>query len=367
MAPYTYQPTIRKFCGNENSVQWLEDYISEIEAPGGPGPNSKHVYFGECLTGPGYDWYCNVLEYKSKVYWDLLQAAFVARWNTVTHDVCTVEVSPNLKPPDNIRQQLTAYIPPPADCTTNTTLDWAADVNESMGSVPVMSAMVDPAPLTPIIEVGLTNSILATNIIATAALHSTLPVTNSPRDLSSLRSGSQNPWGSLRHRNRRSYSPSVHRTYSRPEPIWYSHLHQPHPKPLQNSPTHSHLTPTHVFQIIQHPRGISPTKPKITKTIPITSRPSAETQKPISITQCLCGRNIPHIYNPNQSWRSGGTKRRFGRRVGTWRESWDCGRGPSHFLGGTQVWGPHFRERGYMDQLRWSGSGFGSGFGGDHR
>jgi hypothetical protein len=43
MAPYMYQPTIQKFCGNENSVQWLEDYISEIEAPGGPGPNAPDM------------------------------------------------------------------------------------------------------------------------------------------------------------------------------------------------------------------------------------------------------------------------------------------------------------------------------------
>ena len=104
--------------------------------------------------------------------------------------------------------------------------------------------------------------------------------------------------------------------------------------------------PTTIFQVIQHPHGISPTKPKITKTVLITLRHSPETQKPISITQCLCGRNIPYIYNPNRSWRSAGTRRRFGRRVGTWRESWDGRRGHSHFLGGIQAWGPRFARGG---------------------
>jgi len=112
-----YQPKIWKFCGNEDSGEWLEDYISETEGPGGPGPNSKHAYFGECLTGPGEDWYCNVLEYKPKVYWDLLQAAFSSYWNPITCDIHTVEVSLNLTPPDNIHQALTTYVPPPADCT----------------------------------------------------------------------------------------------------------------------------------------------------------------------------------------------------------------------------------------------------------
>src|ERR1700691_4181230 len=96
-----YQPKIQKFCGNEDSVQWLEDYISEIEGPG--RPNLKHTYFGECLTGPGKDWYyCNVLEYKPKVYWNLLQAAISSHWNPITCDIHTVEVLLNLTPPNNI-------------------------------------------------------------------------------------------------------------------------------------------------------------------------------------------------------------------------------------------------------------------------
>jgi hypothetical protein len=81
------------------------------------------------------------------------------------------------------------YVPPPADFTTNTTLNWVMDVDELIGFVPVMSAMVNPTPLTSIIDVDLTDTILITSIIATAALHSTLPVAHSLCDLSSLHSG----------------------------------------------------------------------------------------------------------------------------------------------------------------------------------
>ena len=218
------------------------------------------------------------------------------------------------------------------------------------------------------------------------------PIAREPRDFSALHSGKQNPWGSIRHRHYRSHAMHGNFTQS-PNPCQYSRsrpLHSRYPispsrdsfKPplntlhaesMQLNP-HSKLRlpverqpPATVFQVIQHPHGISPTKPKITKTVPITSRHSPETQKPMSIARCFCGRNIIPVYNPNRSWRSAGTRRRFGRRVGTWRESWDRGRGHSHFLGGIQAWGPRFARGGYMDQLCWSGSGFGSGFGGDRR
>src|SRR5882762_3989044 len=141
-----YQPKIRKFSGDENPIQWLNDYMAEMDGPG--GPRLKHVYFCRCLMGAASDWYCNVLEYKRKLYWDLLQAAFSARWKPVTFDVHTVEVSPNLTPPDNIRQLTarSAYVPPPADYATNMTLDWATDIDESIGPVPSAS---DFRPTTP--------------------------------------------------------------------------------------------------------------------------------------------------------------------------------------------------------------------------
>ena len=128
-----YLPKIRKFNGNEDSVQWLDDYISEIEGPGGPRARMKHVYFSRCLEGAAYDWYCNILEYAPKVYWDLLPPAFSSHWNPITCDIRIVDVSPNLTPPDNICQQLTArsaHVPPPADCATNSTLNWVTDIDE---------------------------------------------------------------------------------------------------------------------------------------------------------------------------------------------------------------------------------------------
>jgi hypothetical protein len=141
-----YQPKIWKFCGDENPIQWLKDYISEIEGAG----LTKHVYFCQYLKGTASDWYCNVLEYQLKLYWDLLQAAFSARWKPVMFDIRTVEVSLNLTPPDNICQPLTAqsaYIPLPADCAANTTLNWATDIDESISPIPSVSDFHPTTPL----------------------------------------------------------------------------------------------------------------------------------------------------------------------------------------------------------------------------
>ena len=110
----------------------------------------KHVYFSRCLEGAAYDWYCNILEYAPKVYWDLLPPAFSSHWNPITCNIRTVDVSPNLTPPDIICQQLTAqttHVPPPADCATNSTLNWATDIDESIGPIPSAS---DFRPTTPL-------------------------------------------------------------------------------------------------------------------------------------------------------------------------------------------------------------------------
>jgi hypothetical protein len=84
-----YVPKIRKFSGNEDSesVQWLADYVSEIESSGGPGTRRpKHVYFSQCLEGAAYEWYIHDLEYTAKLHWGLLSDAFLTRWNTVALD-----------------------------------------------------------------------------------------------------------------------------------------------------------------------------------------------------------------------------------------------------------------------------------------
>jgi hypothetical protein len=84
-----YVPKIRKFSGNEDAVQWLEDYVSEIESSGGPGTRMKHVYFSRCLEGAAYEWYSHDLAYAVKLDWILLSEAFLFRWDTVAHDVPT--------------------------------------------------------------------------------------------------------------------------------------------------------------------------------------------------------------------------------------------------------------------------------------
>jgi hypothetical protein len=109
-----YQPKIWKFSRDEKPIQWLKDYISEIEGAGGL-TNPKHVYFCQCLKGAASDWYCNVLEYKPKLYWDLLQAAFSAHWKPVTFNVCVVEVLLSLTPPGKICQPPATSIQPTAD------------------------------------------------------------------------------------------------------------------------------------------------------------------------------------------------------------------------------------------------------------
>ena len=191
------------------------------------------------------------------------------------------------------------------------------------GDVATKTIPVEPTPAAPLL-IEPDFELAPINTGPNAPTATVLPTMREPRNFSALRSGKQNPWGSIRHRHYRSHAMHGNFTQS-PNPCQYSRsrpLHSRYPispsrdsfKPplntlhaesMQLNP-HSKLrlpverqAPATIFQVIQHPHGISPTKPKITKTVPITSRHSPETQKPISITQCLCGRNIPYIYNPN--------------------------------------------------------------------
>ena len=129
-----------------------------------------------------------------------------------------------------------------------------------------------------------------------------------PRDSSTLRSGTRNPWGSLHHRHHRSHPTHPHHGYSHPhvekpshKPGSHSTLH-PHPLP----PAHPHPIPVHIFQVIRHPHGISPTKPKITKTIPAIL---SKIQKNIFPPRCACGNIIPACRPDRRS-----SDRRFRRR-----------------------------------------------------
>ena len=147
-----------------------------------------------------------------------------------------------------------------------------------------------------------------------------------PRDLSSLRSSTLNPWSSLRHRNHRSHLSHPHR-YSDSEPLRHSHSNPLHPEPARlptnpesHFPVQSPIEPVQLFQIIQHPRGISLNKPKISKTVSPTP---AKFQKKSCTARCACGNIIP-TYNPDRrSWRrmdirrrrfEGGFDSRFRRR-----------------------------------------------------
>ena len=147
-----------------------------------------------------------------------------------------------------------------------------------------------------------------------------------PRDLSSLHSSTLNPWSSLRHHNHRLYPLHTHR-YSDLEPLRHSHSNTLHPEPARlptnpesHFPVQSPIEPVQLFQIIQHPRGISLNKPKISKTVSPTP---AKFQKNSCTARCACGNIIPTYSPDRRSWRpmdisrrrfEGGFDSRFRRR-----------------------------------------------------
>jgi hypothetical protein len=189
-------------------------------------------------------------------------------------------------------------------------------------------------------------------------------IVHGPRDLSALCSGTKNPWGSIKHHRRHSYPPrdltalrsdsvnpwgSLHHRRRRFYPLPANHI-QPSSKggnlnsQARDMDSHSELSPSnksqhlhsssisvHIIQTIQHPHGISSTKPKITKTIPTTPEIF---HKNTWTGRCACGNTIP-AYSPDQrSWRTDIRDRRFRRRF---RRFWDRERGRSHVWGGAHV------------------------------
>ena len=94
------------------------------------------------------------------------------------------------------------------------------------------------------------------------------------------------------------------------EPFQYSFQPHSYSYPPRTEP------PTNVFQIIQHPRGISSTKQKITKNMPSYPILSADTQEHTCASHCACGTILP-VYRPDQgSWRLMDSARgRFRRRL----------------------------------------------------
>jgi hypothetical protein len=276
----------------------------------------------------------------------------------------------------------------------STPFDWAADVDASVGvcpivtddnvpevsAIPVSVELDNPIPIAPnksaptvhvsaVVAPVPDESIdpVPISLVETSAIIptvSTSPIMRGPRDFSTLRSGKQNPWGSLNHRRRRPYlhtrqsdlsreppehshsrlppshhpdSPQRYSFNSQLHPYSHSRHVKPHPSDLR---TQSHLPvvlqpPVNIFQIIQHPRGISSTKPKITKNISPGS--SVETQGHARVLCCTCGAISP-VHEPDRgSWRLMDSRRgRFGRRFSrrSHRRFWDWERGRSHLGGG---------------------------------
>ena len=143
---------------------------------------------------------------------------------------------------------------------TPTPLDWAKDVNESIGISPISTDMK------PTVHVE--------NPTAEAPPAPTSLVTHGPCDLSALCLGTQNPWGTLsrhHHRHCRSQSPCNPSTpNSAKRATWNSACHPHrcfHPSP---PPPHlAHSTPIYTVEMVHHPQGIAPTKPVIRTTSPV--------------------------------------------------------------------------------------------------
>jgi hypothetical protein len=257
------------------------------------------------------------------------------------------------------------------DLTPTTHVDAVITLVPNKSIDPAIIALDDPTPITPIAPI---TPVLVANVLidtTPAAPTGTSPIVpiirasppliaHGPRDISGLRLDARNPWGSIRHRHHRSRPV---RTYHRdshpgPNPSQYSHSHPPHARPVNSQPhlhsdsrqpkppklnlrSKSHWPAesqpsVHYFQIIQHPHGISSTKPKITKTIPTSPILSIATQEHSHVSHCTCGAILSVHRMDRGRWRSVDSRWRFGtgfhRRFR--RRFWDQERGHSHFRGG---------------------------------
>jgi len=234
----------------------------------------------------------------------------------------------------------------------STPFDWATDVDKSISIIPVgsanptnptrpvvltssiMNTKPNPIPSNPLTSNAATIShanisanpspIAGFNVVKTpinpVLFVDQTPVTSAwvPQDFSGLCLGLQNPWGTINHCRHRFNPPQKFSFVEQPWPLpdLHSRLHLWHRKPVLHDPlslpqSYSHpqhvklsqldphsqpcspvqlQSPVHIFQIIQHLHGISPTKPKITKTIPNTT---TKIPKNIHTSRCACGNIIP--------------------------------------------------------------------------
>ena len=166
--------------------------------------------------------------------------------------------------------------------------DWATDINESNGLSPVVSMDMRPTE----------------HIDKATTEVSTLPllVAYGPHDLSALCSGTQNPWATLSHRHHRHHRPqpphepsvfnSTTRTPWNSDHHRHPHFYPPHPPPPCFDPP-SHLMPAYIVEIVRHLQGIPPTKPIVCITSPAPT--------PISIFEMF---QHPHGISPTKSRKS---------------------------------------------------------------
>jgi hypothetical protein len=144
------------------------------------------------------------------------------------------------------------------------------------------------------------------NMIAAPSAVPTAHANHQCRDLSGLRSSTQNPWGSLRCRHYNCYSHTPRRfTRRRQYPPTYPVTRNTH---LPTTPIPKPPAPTsiHIFETVWHPHGIGPNKPVIrvparmetaTSTHPAPSdwaiAKSAPPSHPVAPVQCRCGQLVP--------------------------------------------------------------------------
>jgi hypothetical protein len=165
-----YQPKIYKFSRDKNTMQWLKDYMAEIDGPWGPGLDLKQVHISACLEGPAPDWYSNDLESRAKTIWPLFPCAFIACWKPYTFNIHTVEVLQNSK-----------------------IFDWAMDIDKSVGFIQVVFTDSACTGLTmsiePLIYMPLLIKLIPTIHISQPSPVLSEPIVYGPRDLSGRRSG----------------------------------------------------------------------------------------------------------------------------------------------------------------------------------
>ena len=243
-------------------------------------------------------------------------------------------------PPQPVRPSLTPTVIPPDD----NVVPHACTIAMSTPTAPC--APVNPSPNMPVrLPDPIAAAFVKPDPIAPAA--STPSIMHGPRNFSALCSDTQNPWGSIYHRQyhscpvHRDSSTDTHR-YLHRDSLHSHHLISPPPLPF-NSSYFCAKPPVQNLQIIQHPREISPTKPKITKTIPTNLASPVESQEQFRVVHCPCGNIISSHRQHQDSWKSTDTRRRtfkrgFERRFETRGQlcrrfwDWECGR--SHLGGG---------------------------------